>query len=113
VAAAVVDVGAFDDNGTVSEKSEVKIRRAPKLGVFIALGAFAGALTTLIVTSQFRADPAVGFAATAGYFLLYGVPAGVALGAVVGLIIDRVSVSRARTITMEREVVGEVPDVDE
>lgn len=96
----------------MSEKSEVRIRRAPKLGVFIALGALVGAIVTLIVTSQFPADPSVGFAATAGYFLLYGIPAGVVLGAVVALIIDRVSIARSRTITVEREVV-EGSDVDE
>jgi len=107
-----VEYGVVDDNGIVSEKTEVTIRRAPRLGVFVALGAFVGALATLILTSQFTPDPAVGFAATAGYFLLFGVPAGAALGAAVGLIIDRVSVARARTVTVEREVVGD-PDVDE
>ena len=106
------NVARVHDNGAVSEKTEVKIRRAPKLGVFIALGALVGAIATLIVTSQFPADPAVGFAATAGYFLLFGVPAGVALGAAVGLIIDRVSIARARTVTVEREVV-EGSDFDE
>jgi hypothetical protein len=107
-----VGVGAVGDNGTVSEKTEVKIRRAPKLGVFLAVGALVGAIVTLIVTSQFPADPSVGFAATAGYFLLFGIPAGVALGAAVGLIIDRVSVARSRTVTVEREVI-EAPDGDQ
>jgi hypothetical protein len=92
----------------MSEKSEVKIRRAPKLGVFLALGALVGAIGTLIAASLFPADKAVGFAASAGYFLLFGIPAGLALGAAVGLIIDRVSVARARTVTVEHEIVGEV-----
>jgi hypothetical protein len=94
----------------VSEKSEVKIRRAPKIGVFLALGALVGAIVTLALTSLYPADKAVGFAATVGYFLLFGVPAGIVLGAVVGLVIDRVSIARARTVTVEREIVG---DVDE
>lgn len=92
------------------ESSEVTIRRAPKLGIFIALGAFLGALTTLILTSQFPTDPAIGFPATAGYFLLFGVPAGVVLGAVVGLILDRVSVRRIRTVTASRERVDVADD---
>ncbi|MEO8261135.1 MAG: hypothetical protein ABI566_01085 [Pseudolysinimonas sp.] len=91
----------------MNDKTEVTIRRAPKLSVFLVIGAFVGALTTLILTSQFPSDPAVGFAATAGYFLLFGIPAGVALGAAVGLIIDRVSIARARTVTVEHEVVGQ------
>lgn len=94
----------------MNEKTEVRIRRAPKLSVFLVLGAFLGALVTLILTSQFTADPAVGFAATAGYFLLFGVPAGIALGAAVGLILDAVSRRRAKTVTAEREVVGEAED---
>ncbi len=90
-----------------SERSEVRIRRAPKLGIFLLLGAVVGALVTLILTSLFPADPAIGFAASFGYFLLFGAPAGAVLGAVIGLIIDRVSVARARTVTVEREVVGD------
>jgi len=97
----------------VNDKTEVQIRRAPKLSVFLVLGAFVGALVTLILTSQYPADPAVGFAATAGYFLLFVVPAGVALGATIGLIIDRVSIARARTITVEHEVVAPVVPVVE
>jgi hypothetical protein len=91
----------------VNERSEVRIRRAPKLPVFLVLGAFVGALVTLILTSLFPADKAVGFAASAGYFLLFGIPAGIVLGAVVGLILDRVSVRRSRTVTVEREVTGD------
>lgn len=93
----------------MSEQTEVKIRRAPKLPVFLAIGAFIGALVTLILTSLFKVDPHVGFAATAGYFLLFGIPAGLVLGAAVGLILDRVSIARARTVTASREVVGELP----
>ena len=87
------------------QRTEVKIRRAPKLGVFLLIGAVLGALVTLILTSLFPADPAIGFAASFGYFLLFGAPAGAALGALVGLVIDRISVARARTVTMEHEVV--------
>ena len=80
--------------------------------MFLVLGAFVGALVTLILTSQFPADPAVGFAATAGYFLLFGVPAGVALGAVGRADHRPCLASRARsTVTAEREVVGEVAGV--
>jgi hypothetical protein len=93
----------------VSEKTEVRIRRAPKLSVFLVIGGLIGGLVTLIATSQFPVDEQIGFAATVGYFLLFGIPAGVALGAMVGLIIDRVSIARARTVTVEHEVVGELP----
>jgi hypothetical protein len=89
------------------QTDEVRIRRAPKLPVFLVIGAFVGALTTLILTSMFEPDEDVGFAASAGYFLLFGIPAGVVLGAVVGLVIDRVSIARAKTVRVEHEVVAE------
>ena len=94
----------------MSDKREVTIRRAPKLPVFLIIGGAVGAIVTLIVTSLFPADPNIGFGATVGYFMLYGVPAGVALGALIGLIIDRVSTKRATTVTVEREVVGDDPE---
>ena len=92
----------------MSEQSEVKIRRAPKLPVFLVVGALVGALVTLIVTSLFPADKHIGYAATVGYFMFYGIPAGIVLGAAVGLILDRISSRRAKTVRVEREVVGDV-----
>jgi len=88
-----------------SEVQQVSIRRAPKLGMFLVLGAVVGALVTLILTSLFPADPNVGFAASYAYFLLYGVPAGVVIGAIIGLAFDRRSVRKARTVTVEHEQV--------
>ena len=61
-------------------ESEVSIRRAPKVGVFLILGAVLGALVTLILTSLFPADPLVGFLASYAYFCLFGIPAGLLLG---------------------------------
>ena len=95
----------------MSEQSEVKIRRAPKLPVFLVFGALMGALVTLVVTSLFPADKHIGYAATVGYFMLYGIPAGIVLGAAVGLILDRVSSRRSKTVTVEREIVGDIGDV--
>lgn len=89
----------------VSEVQRVSIRRAPKLGVFLVLGALVGAFVTLILTSLFPADPEVGFAASYAYFLLYGVPVGVVIGAIIGLAFDRRSVRKARTVTVEHEQV--------
>ena len=93
-------------NGLVSETgssvaSVVRFRRAPRLWVFLLLGAILGAIVTLIVTSLAPADPKIGFAATYGYFCLFGVPAGFALGALVGLLLDRRSTRLARTVSAE------------
>jgi len=85
---------------------EVTVRRAPKIPAFIAVGAVVGLIATLILTSLFPVDPAVGFGALFAYFALYGVTAGVVLGAVVGIIVDRRSVRRAKTVTVEAETFG-------
>jgi len=91
---------------TTETTTEVRIRRAPRLPVFLVLGAVVGALATLIATAAFgHVDPKVGFGATFGYFCVFGVPAGIALGALVGLLLDRRSQRRARIITAEREQV--------
>jgi hypothetical protein len=90
----------------VSE-SEVSIRRAPRIGVFLVLGAVLGALVTLILTSLFPADPSVGFLASFAYFCLYGIPAGVLLGGLVALVLDRISIGRSRTVTVVRDEISE------
>jgi MFS family permease len=88
----------------VSE-SEVSIRRAPRIGVFLVFGAMLGALVTLILTSLFEPDENVGFAASYAYFCLYGIPAGVALGAAVALLLDWRSKRRTRTVTVAHDEV--------
>ena len=93
--------------------AEVRVRRAPRLPVFLVLGAVVGAIVTLIVTATVgHVDPRVGFGATFGYFCLYGVPTGIVLGALVGLLLDRRSVRRARVVTAEREQVTTPGDAD-
>lgn len=88
-------------------ESEVSIRRAPRIGVFLVLGAVLGALVTLILTSLFPADPSVGFLASFAYFCLYGIPAGVLLGGLVALVLDRISIGRSRTVTVVRDEISD------
>jgi hypothetical protein len=90
-----------------SAETEVRIRRAPRLGVFVGLGAVLGVLATLILTSAFPDEAKIGFSALFGYFAVIGVPTGMALGAAVGIVLDRVSTRRARTVRVAREVVAE------
>ena len=85
---------------------EVTVRRAPKIPAFIFAGAVLGTVVTLVLTSLFPVDPAVGFGALFAYFALYGITGGIVLGAVVGIILDRLSSRRAATVTVETETVG-------
>ncbi|HEU4849881.1 MAG TPA: hypothetical protein VFS93_05670 [Terrimesophilobacter sp.] len=80
------------------ERTTVSIRRAPKLSAFIVVGALIGLIATLVVTSLFPADPEIGFAATFGYFTLFGVPIGAVLGALIALWLDRRSTRRSAQV---------------
>jgi hypothetical protein len=95
-----------------SVEATVTIRRAPRVPVFLILGALLGFVVTLALTASFPTDPTVGFPATFGYFLLYGVPAGVVVGALVAVVLDRISARRARTVTVEHTTVDPLPDED-
>lgn len=86
-------------------ETEVTIRRAPKIAVFLILGGALGAIVTLVLTMLRPADPNVGYPALLGYFLLYGLPAGVLLGAIVALVLDLVSRRTARRATATRNTV--------
>lgn len=86
-----------DDAGH-EERTTVSIRRAPRFSAFIVVGALVGLIATLIVTSLFPADPAVGFSATFGYFALFGVPIGAALGALLAIVLDRRATLRASEV---------------
>jgi len=90
-------------------ETEVTIRRAPKVPVFLILGGALGATVTLVLTMLQPADPNVGYPALFGYFLLYGLPAGVLLGAVVAIVLDIVSRRSTRAATAE---VTRVDDVE-
>jgi hypothetical protein len=84
------------------ERTTVSIRRAPRLSAFILVGALVGLLATIIVTSLFPAAPEVGFAATVGYFSLFGVPVGVLLAALLALWLDRRSTRRSAQVVAGR-----------
>jgi hypothetical protein len=94
-------------------RSEANIRRAPKIPVFIVLGALIGGLVTIGLTVSFPVDQTVGLPATVGYFLLYGIPAGMALGALVAIVLDRVSARRTSTVTVEQTIVDPLPYEDD
>lgn len=87
------------------EQAQVTIRRAPKIPVFLVLGALVGLLGTLVVTALQPADPTIGFAALFGYFCVYGVPLGIVIGGVIAVLLDWASTRRAKTLPAERTTV--------
>ena len=95
----------------------VTVRRAPRYGRFIVLGALVGAVVALILTFAFSgqpADPALqpGFdkGQVFGFLLLLCGTIGATLGAVVALVIDRSSAKRARSVEVVHETVHRADD---
>ena len=84
-------------------EEEMRVRRAPKLAPFVLLGVAVGLIGTLLATSFFPADPSVGFAVLAGYFSLYGVTAGLVLGILVWLVLDRRSKREEKSARARRD----------
>jgi hypothetical protein len=94
-------------------ETQVTVRRIPRYSRFLIIGAGLGAVATFILTASFPADPKVGFGALFGYFLLFGVPAGAVIGAVVAILLDIGLTRRARTGMAERTTVDPLPYDDE
>ncbi|PYY36761.1 hypothetical protein DEJ16_02565 [Curtobacterium sp. MCJR17_055] len=100
----------------VTSPDQVTIRRAPRFSVFILGGAVLGFLVTVVVVALTmgldRGDQqeTTGFAGLVGYFGLYGVSIGMLVGALVAVVLDRVSSRRAASLTAERVTVDPVPE---
>jgi len=119
----------------VASPNEVTIRRAPKFGVFILGGALLGLVVTIIVVAATMGiergvaaandgtttSADVGFWGLVGYLGLYGVSAGLVLGALVAVVLDWRFSKRAARLTAERldiamppdTVEGEIDDADD
>lgn len=92
------------------EHRTLVIRRAPKIQVFLVGGAVLGALVALISTTLGGENENFTFGSLFGYFVvLFGI-LGVALGALVWLVLDRRS--KKHTYTVTAEVVEDYEDAD-
>jgi len=92
------------DETDAANETDVRIRRAPKYPAFMIVGGGIGAIVTFVLTALYPVDPKVGFAALFGYFALFGVTAGVLVGALLALLLDRVLLRRARPATVVTEL---------
>ncbi|WP_166880338.1 hypothetical protein [Salinibacterium sp. ZJ450] len=99
-----------DDREGTTDTAKVRVRRAPKIPVFLIAGGGLGAVVTFIVTALYPTDPNIGFGTLFGYFLIFGIPAGVVVGAVVALLLDRRASKHAQAVDAERIHVDAVPE---
>jgi hypothetical protein len=110
------------DNGRVSDNHEpaehpqtdvtgetVRVRRAPKYGRFMVLGFVLGLILALILTFVFPENPEFDRGQVFGFLLLGLGTIGVAFGAAVALVFDRVLANRSSTAIAEHES-GHHPD---
>lgn len=109
--------------GTMPERSQdrietVRVRRAPKISVFLILGAALGALVAMILTFAFNgtaeASPNTGLEYSQGqvfgFLLLVCVPVGLALAATAALILDRRSRRRTQQVAVDHAKVHVDPE---
>ena len=113
-AASVDPVGDREQTAVVKDHIEtVRVRRAPKYSVFLAAGAALGILVAMILTFAFNGtvdvSPNTGMVYSQtqvfGFLALICITAGIVVGGVVALILDRVFSRRTREVTVDRESV--------
>jgi hypothetical protein len=88
-----------------SGRRNVTVRRAPKFVPFLVLGALLGFAVAAILAYGVPGDGSYDAGTVFGFFLVPCAAGGAILGAVVALVLDRLSVRRA-----EHAVVEAVPD---
>ncbi len=86
------------------------VRRAPKVGVFLILGGFVGAVVALILTVT-HPDGEQGLNDDLGVWIMvvffFAITVGVGLGGLLALVLDRLSRRRVSHVTVERGFVDE------
>lgn len=98
-----------------------QLRRSPRYGVFLAVGAGVGILAALILTFAFQTEDstsaATGVSYTTtqifGFLCLIAIPIGLALSAAVALVFDRVLARRARAVRVSHDVIHVAAEPDE
>ena len=92
---------------TPAERREFTVRRAPKYVPFLILGGLVGIIVAAVIAFALPGDPSYEPSSVFGFFMVLFGAGGVILGAIVALLLDRLSVRRA-----EHAVVEAVPETD-
>jgi H+/Cl- antiporter ClcA len=92
-----------------SGRRQVTVRRAPRFVPFLVLGALLGAAVAAILAYGVPGDEGYDASTVFGFFLVPCAAGGAILGAVVALLLDRLSLRRAQHAVVEA-VPDSVPD---
>ncbi|MDP9696390.1 UNVERIFIED_ORG: hypothetical protein J2X79_003970 [Arthrobacter globiformis] len=91
----------------IPERREITVRRAPKYVPFLILGGLVGFAAAAVIAYALPGDASYDRGAVYGFFMVPCAAAGVILGAIAALVLDRTSLRRAR-----RGVVEAVPEAE-
>ena len=97
----VADQQVAEEQATVTEAA-VRVQRSPRYFRFMITGAVVFAVVALILTYSFPENPTYDRGAVFGFLLAICATIGVAIGALVALLIDRAATRRARTVQADR-----------
>jgi Na+/pantothenate symporter len=95
----------------------VAVRRSPRYGVFLAMGAALGLIVAMILTFSFSGAQNLsqntgleyGLGQVFGFLALICIPVGLAVGGVVALVLDRIVGRRTREFRADHERI-QTPD---
>ncbi|WP_375389152.1 hypothetical protein [uncultured Amnibacterium sp.] len=84
------------------QRRQVRVRRSPKVGVFLGIGAVVGALVAVVAVNVTPSDDTTPKVQAIAFLILLLAPVGALAGGVVALLIDAVLERRAKTVEAER-----------
>lgn len=93
---------ATDGREESPARREVTVRRAPKFAPFMGLGVLVGVIVAAIVAYAGPGDATLTRESIFGFFIMVFAIPGLLLGALLVLVLDRISVHRSQRATAER-----------
>jgi len=84
------------------DRRAVRVRRSPKVGVFLILGVLVGVLAAVVVTLITPEDGQYPTSQVLGFLVLLLAPIGALLGGLLAVVLDGVATRRARVLEAER-----------
>ena len=94
------------------QRRSVRVRRAPKVGVFLLIGAVLGALVAIVAVNVTPPDETVPKIQAIGFLILLLAPVGALVVGVFALVLDRIAERRARTVEIELVESGRAEAMD-